>query len=109
LLFSSLCRKKTEADFNGGSLTSDTGALLLRELDRRLGLIEAVNRCIPDPRNPIYTVHQQRTMLAIRCWKDLHNNGHRNRPGSLSRPAKSSGSSVSLRMRQIRGIVGVEL
>jgi hypothetical protein len=35
LLFSSLGRKKIQADFNGGSLTSDAGALLLRELDKR--------------------------------------------------------------------------
>jgi hypothetical protein len=64
LLFSSLNRKKIQGDFNGGSLTSDAGALLLRELDRRIGLIEAIDRCIPDPRNPFYTIHQQRTMLA---------------------------------------------
>lgn len=66
LLFSSLGRKKIQADFNGGSLTSDAGALLLRELDRRIRLIDAINHCIPDPRNPFYTIHQQRTMLAQR-------------------------------------------
>ena len=68
LLFSSLRRKKIQADFNGGSLTSDAGALLLRELDKRIGLIDAINNCIPDPRNPFYTVHQQRTMLAQRIF-----------------------------------------
>jgi hypothetical protein len=44
LLFSSLGSKKIQADFNGGSLTSDAGALLLREADKRLGLIDALNR-----------------------------------------------------------------
>jgi hypothetical protein len=68
LLFSSLQRKKIQADFNGGSLTSDAGALLLRELDRRVGLIDAINSCIPDPRNPFYTIHTQRTMLAQRIF-----------------------------------------
>lgn len=68
LLFASLGRKKIQADFNGGSLTSDAGALLLRELDRRMGLVEAMNHCIPDPRNPFYTIHQQRTMLAQRIF-----------------------------------------
>jgi hypothetical protein len=68
LLFSSLQRKKIQADFNGGSLTSDAGALLLRELDKRIGLIDAINHCIPDPRNPFYTVHQQKTMLAQRIF-----------------------------------------
>jgi hypothetical protein len=66
--FSSLKNKKILADFNGGSLTSDAGALLLREVDKHVGLIDAINRCIPDPRNPFYTVHQQRTMLAQRIF-----------------------------------------
>lgn len=68
LLFSSLKNKKIQADFNGGSLTSDAGALLLREVDKHLGLIEAINRCIPDPRNEFFIVHQQRTMLAQRIF-----------------------------------------
>jgi hypothetical protein len=68
LQFSSLKSKKITADFNGGSLTSDAGALLLREVDKHLHLIDAINNCIPDPRNPFYTVHQQRTMLAQRIF-----------------------------------------
>ena len=68
LLFASLNRKKIQADFNGGSLTSDAGALLLRQLDKRIGLLDAISRCIPDPRNPFYTVHQQRTMPAQRIF-----------------------------------------
>lgn len=66
LLFSSLKSKKIQADFNGGSLTSDAGVLLLREVDKHLGLIDAINRCIPDPRNEFFIVHQQKTMLAQR-------------------------------------------
>jgi hypothetical protein len=68
LLFSSLGSRKIQGDFNGGSLTSDAGALLLREVDKRLGLTEAVNRCIPDPRNEFFIVHQQKTMLAQRIF-----------------------------------------
>jgi Transposase DDE domain group 1 len=68
LLFASLGRKKIHADFNGGSLTSDAGALLLRELDKRIGLIDAINRCIPDPRNQFFIAHQQTTMLAQRIF-----------------------------------------
>jgi len=66
LLFSSLKRKNIQADFHGGKLTSDGGALLLREMDRSLGLIDALNGCIRDPRHPFYTVHSQRTLLAQR-------------------------------------------
>ena len=40
LLFSSLGRRKIVADFTGGTLTSDAGGLLLREVERRTGLID---------------------------------------------------------------------
>lgn len=66
LEFSSLSRKKIQADFNGGQLTSDGGALLLREVDKKLGLIDAIDNCIPDPRDPRYICHSQRSMLAQR-------------------------------------------
>ena len=66
--FASVSRKKIQADFNGGRLTSDAGTLLLREVDRYLGLIDQLNDCIPDPRNPAWVVHQQRTLLAQRIF-----------------------------------------
>jgi hypothetical protein len=68
MLFASLNHKKIQADFNGGSITSDAGALLLRELDKRISLTEAISSCIPDPRHPLYTVHQQKTMLFQRIF-----------------------------------------
>jgi hypothetical protein len=68
LLFASLNNKKIHADFNGGSLTSDAGALLLRQLDKRIGLIDAINNCIPDPRNQFFIAHRQRTILAQRIF-----------------------------------------
>jgi hypothetical protein len=68
MLFSSLGSRKIRADFNGGRLTSDAGAVLLREVDKRIGLIEAVNRCIPDPRHRFFIVHSQKTMLAQRIF-----------------------------------------
>jgi len=40
--FSSLSRRKIVADFNSGRLTSDVGGLLLREIDRKLGLTDAL-------------------------------------------------------------------
>lgn len=66
--FSSLGRKRFLADFNGGKITSDTGALLLRQVDKRIGLINEISNCIPDPRNPIFTKHDQRAMLAQRIY-----------------------------------------
>ena len=66
LLFSSLGRKKVEADFNGGHLTSDAGMLLLREVDRRIGLLDALTGCIADPREASKITHDLRTLLAQR-------------------------------------------
>lgn len=36
--FPALKRRKIEAEFSGGDVTSDGGVLLLREMDRRLRL-----------------------------------------------------------------------
>jgi len=68
LLFASLGSKKVQADFKGGSLTSDAGALLLRQVDKKLGLLDALDRCLPDPRHASYTTHAQKTLLAQRIF-----------------------------------------
>jgi hypothetical protein len=47
-------------------LTTDAGALLLRELADRLGLVDALDAAIPDPRHPLYITHQQRALIAQR-------------------------------------------
>ena len=59
LSFSSLGSKSLVADFLGGRLTSDAGALLLREVGQKIGLFEALDQVIPDPRHPVYIVHDQ--------------------------------------------------
>jgi len=66
LVFSSLGRKKIHADFAGGHLTSDAGGLLLRQVDKRLGLIDALAACLSDTRDPAKTRHAVRTLLAQR-------------------------------------------
>jgi Transposase DDE domain group 1 len=66
--FSSLGRRSVSADFAGGSITSDAGALLLREADRRLKLVDFLDAAIPDPRNQQLITHQQSTMLRQRIF-----------------------------------------
>jgi hypothetical protein len=68
LLFTSLGSKNLLADFDGGDLTSDGGMPLLREVDRKIGLIDAINAAIYDPRNPTLIEHDQRTILAQRIF-----------------------------------------
>jgi hypothetical protein len=41
--FPDLKRRKVQAEFSGGEITSDGGVLLLRQIDRRLGLLKAVD------------------------------------------------------------------
>ncbi len=68
IVFSSLRRQKVVANFDGGRLTSDAGAILLRQVDRRLGLTSALARCIADPRDPAKIRHELSTMLAQRIF-----------------------------------------
>ncbi len=66
--FTPLGRRPVSADFTGGALTTDAGALLLREADRRLGLLDALDRALPDPRDPDLITHPQRALLAQRVF-----------------------------------------
>ena len=78
--FTPLGRRQVRADFDGGLITSDAGALLLREAAGRLNLFDRMAQAIPDPREPSMIEHEQRTMLAqrvlgIACgWEDLNDN-----------------------------------
>ena len=66
LTFSRLGPKRVVADFHGGRLTTDAGALLLREVESRLGLFGALDAAIPDPRRPELIEHDQQALLAQR-------------------------------------------
>ena len=63
-----LRRQAVDVAFDGGTLTSDSGLLLLREVDRRLDLIRRVDQAIPDPRDPLYTAHPQAEILTSRIF-----------------------------------------
>jgi hypothetical protein len=76
--FTPLKRRQLLADFNGGKITSDAGALLLREVAARSNLFARMAAAVPDPRDPDLIEHQQQTMFAqrvlgIACgWEDLN-------------------------------------
>jgi hypothetical protein len=78
LNFGRLGRRVIEARFDGGSMTSDAGVMLLSKADQRLGLIAAAARCIADPRNPDFITHEVHQMLRQRVfglalgWEDLN-------------------------------------
>ena len=66
LRFATLGSKSVIADFLGGRLTTDAGALLLREVADSTGLFRALDAVIPDPRHPVFIVHDQHALLAQR-------------------------------------------
>lgn len=68
LTFPSFDRRKIAANFEGGDVTSDGGILLLREADRRLGLVEALDAVLPDPRNRELITHRQADLLRQRIY-----------------------------------------
>jgi hypothetical protein len=45
-------RKKLTVDFDGGTQSSDSGLLLLREAERRLGVCRRLAQAMPDRRDP---------------------------------------------------------
>lgn len=63
-----LRRQAVEVDFDGGTLTSDGGLVLLREVDRKLDLIRRIDQAIPDSRDPFYTTHSQTEILTSRIF-----------------------------------------
>jgi Transposase DDE domain group 1 len=68
LVFTPQGRRAVLADFDGGAITSDAGAILLREVDRRLRLTERIDRLMSDPRDPLRIVHTQLTLLRQRIY-----------------------------------------
>src|SRR3954447_8956906 len=80
--FATAKHRRLEAGFSGGTITSDAGALLLREADRQLGLTAALDAAIPDPRSPSFILHPQRALLAQRIfalacgYEDLNDHQH---------------------------------
>ncbi len=58
--------RKVVAAFDGGAMTSDAGALLLRHTDKAIALFDRVAACFSDHRDPNCTVHGVKTMVAQR-------------------------------------------
>ena len=79
--FGRLGRRVIEGRFDGGSMTSDAGVMLLAETDRKLGLLQSAARCIADPRSPLLITHGVADMLRQRVyglalgWEDLNDHG----------------------------------
>jgi hypothetical protein len=80
--FTTVHGRKLVAEFSAGHLTSDAGLVLLREADRQIGLVAALDDAIDDPRAPERIEHPQTTLLAQRLfglaagYDDLNDHQH---------------------------------
>jgi len=68
LNFPSFDRRKIEANFEGGNVSSDGGVILLRQVDRKLALTEALDKILPDRRAPEAITHRQIDLLRQRIY-----------------------------------------
>src|SRR5208282_5815641 len=68
MLFSDLGSRQVVADFSGGTLSSDAGALLLRQVDINLGLTAELAQCFNDQRDPAWVDHSVQEMLCQRLF-----------------------------------------
>ena len=66
--FGRMGRREIEANFTGGALSSDGGLMLLRQVDRRIGLSKAVAAALHDPRNQDMITHDIRDLVAQRLY-----------------------------------------
>ena len=60
--------RQVVARFDGGCMTSDAGAVLLRETDRRLNLLPRLAACFEDRRQPRLVSHTVKEMVAQRVY-----------------------------------------
>ena len=66
--FPKLGRRTIDVRFDGGDVSSDGGLLLLRQVEKRLGLLKAVAKVLPDPRNPWLVQHTTEQLLRQRVF-----------------------------------------
>src|SRR5499425_2632783 len=69
LCFPPVGGQTVRADFAGGALSSDFGALLLRGVDRQIGLTERLAAAIHDKRHQSDVDHPLRDLLAQRIYQ----------------------------------------
>ena len=60
--------RQVVAQFEGSWLSTEGGSLLLRQADRKIGLLRRVARCFTDYRQPERIEHRLEEMLAQRIY-----------------------------------------
>ena len=65
---SPICGKEITATFDGGRHSSDGGVLILREIEKRLGIAAMLSACVPDARDPNRIIHSHTDMIRARVF-----------------------------------------
>src|SRR5246127_3972644 len=60
--------RQVSAGFSERQLSTEGGALLLRETDRKIGLLSRVGKCFSDYRHPAFIEHELGELLAQRIY-----------------------------------------
>ena len=60
--------RRVEASFTAGQVSSDGGALLLRQADLKIDLLSRAAACFTDRRSPLLVTHQLTEMLSQRIY-----------------------------------------
>jgi hypothetical protein len=68
LQFQAVARRAVHARFDGGTLTSDGGAVLLREVDRVTGILAPFAACFRDARDPARITHPVAALVRQRVY-----------------------------------------
>jgi hypothetical protein len=66
--FHALNQREVTARFDGGAITSDGGGLLLREVEKRTGIVERSAGCFPDHREAGRIEHTVKELVAQRVY-----------------------------------------
>ena len=65
----SIFGKRLNLAFDGGILTSDSGALLLREVEAKTGILSRLSRAIKDHRHQSYVAHSTAELIKQRVFQ----------------------------------------
>src|ERR1700682_1196789 len=66
--FHPLKQREIRAQFDGGAITSDGGVLLLREVEKRIGILRQFAACFTDYRNADRIEHTVKELVAQRVY-----------------------------------------
>jgi hypothetical protein len=66
--FATHFRRQVVADFDGGTISSESGSLLLREVEQRTGVVRQFAACFRDYREPEKIEHRVEELIAQRVY-----------------------------------------